>query len=119
MPKYREIGAYKDQKERALRFGPGSDGPRGHTAESCMAKCPKYKYFALQAGGECFCDNDLDHATKYGEHSPACSKNGGPWCNYIYENKEVGKKKTRIIVIVVVVLVLGLGAAVAMKKKKQ
>ena len=129
MPKYREIGAYKDKKsQRALRFGPGADGGKGHTAESCMAKCPQYKYFALQYGGQCFCDNDFQHATKYGKHIPACSKDGGPWCNYIYkvndedktEDNNKGKKKNTVIVIVVVaVLALGLYVAVKMKNKKK
>jgi len=43
-------------------------------------------YFSLQDGngktGQCFCDNDLDHAKKYGAKS--CGVTGGSWCNYIY-----------------------------------
>jgi len=44
---------------------------------------PMYMYFALQYGGECYCDFDLAHATKYGPGE--CGKTGGSWCNFIYE----------------------------------
>jgi hypothetical protein len=78
---YVEIGAYKDTGDRALRFGPHA---YGYTAQTCMDACgPMYPYFALQNNGWCSCDDDLDHATKYGKAD--CGKMGGGWCNYLYE----------------------------------
>jgi hypothetical protein len=78
---YVEIGSYMDKPERALRFGPMR---AKFTAEQCMNECgPQYKYFSLQYNGQCFCENDLDHATKYGKAE--CGKEGGTWCNFIYE----------------------------------
>ena len=46
-----------------------------------------YKYFALQHNGWCSCENDLQHATKYGTSS--CGFYGGGWCNYIFRNDDL------------------------------
>ena len=78
----KNIGAYKDTGNRALRFGPHS---YGYSQATCKAACPNYKYIALQNGGWCCCDNDLGHATKYGGSS--CGIAGGSWCNYIRQTK--------------------------------
>ena len=94
---YTRIGSYKDggnevQKsgaKRALKFGPHK---YGYTQETCMAACPDYKYFALQAGngttGWCACSNSLSDATQYGNSS--CGDTGGSWCNSLYENNSIG-----------------------------
>jgi hypothetical protein len=42
-----ELGGYKDQPERAMKFGPGT---RSYDKESCNQACVQYKYFALQDG---------------------------------------------------------------------
>ena len=81
IPKYKEIGPYKDTKYRALRSGPHR---RSYNVDTCSNACKDYKYFALQDGNWCSCENDLNHATKYGPRY--CGKNGGGYCNYIYEN---------------------------------
>ena len=85
---YTRIGSYRDTSRRALNYGPKA---YGNTQESCMAACPEYKYFALQAGngttGWCSCSNSLSDATQYGEKD--CGDTGGPWCNSLYENNSV------------------------------
>ena len=82
---YKEKGPYKDTNSHALRYGPQQ---YGYNALTCSAACRNwtghsYKYFSLQHNGQCFCDDDWAHATKYGEGS--CDKMGGSLCNYIYE----------------------------------
>jgi len=80
--KYREIGAFKDDpSSRAFRYGPQT---YGYNADSCQNACKNYRYFSLQDNGQCFCENDWNHATKYGRDS--CGKMGASRCNYIYEN---------------------------------
>ena len=79
---YVAIGPYKDTSDRNMRYGPGNGN--GHfTNDTCFLACKDdYKYFAVQNGGECFCDNDFDHATRDGPDN--CGYNGGSWCNFIY-----------------------------------
>eukprot|EP01084_Bolivina_argentea_P206244 352170_1 len=83
---YTHIGCYKDTNDRALRYGPHD---WGYNIASCSTACLDYKYFSLQAGSWCFCDNDLVHAKKYGE-APAgtcpTSRIGGSWGNDIFQN---------------------------------
>jgi len=55
------------------------------TTLSCASACGYYKYIALQNDGWCSCDNDLYHATQYGQ-AKFCGGKGGSWCNYIYNN---------------------------------
>ena len=82
-------GVKKSGAKRALKFGPHE---YGYTQETCMAACPDYKYFALQAGngttGWCSCSNSLSDATQYGNSS--CGDTGGSWCNSLYENNSIG-----------------------------
>lgn len=92
---YKEIGPYEDRGSRALRYGPME---YGFTPESCAEATKGYKYFSLQNDGWCAADNDFDHATKYGTEGwgRRCyygpkgirggGKQGGPWCNYIFQN---------------------------------
>ena len=79
---YVAIGAYKDNPDRNMRYGPGSTG--GHfTNDTCFLACENdYKYFGVQNGGECFCDNDFNRSTRDGVDN--CGYSGGPWCNFIY-----------------------------------
>ena len=76
------IGSFKDKSNRALRKAFG----RSYTPEQCSEACKEYDYFSVQDGNECFCENDLNHAKKYGDSN--CGPTGGPWCNYIYQNKK-------------------------------
>ena len=69
---YQAIGSFKG----ALRFGPKA---YGFSIESCRDACPEYKYFSLQNGGQCFCDNDIAHAIKYGD--AVCGLESNVWCN--------------------------------------
>merc|ERR1711933_319317 len=79
------IGCYQDTAYRALRHGPPTFG---YTPDTCSTACKDYKYFAVQAGGWCFCDDDYDHATRYGEAGgcPA-SKMGAEWRNDLFLNE--------------------------------
>ena len=87
-PVYLAIGPYIDTSDRAMRYG---NGGYGYDVDSCYSYCinAKYAYFALQNYindielSQCFCDNNLTHATKYG--SGTCGEYGGGFCNYIYE----------------------------------
>ena len=83
---YKPIGSYKDTHARAMRKRVGRLGKNNARTEKCYKSCKNYKYFALQDGDECFCENDLNHAKKHGARN--CGKYGAPWCNYIYEKKD-------------------------------
>ena len=78
------IGPFKDTGSRAFRHGPKA---YGYNVGSCQKACKDYKYFALQNNGWCSCENDLQHATKYGTSS--CGFYGGGWCNYIFRNDDL------------------------------
>jgi len=76
------IGCYKDKPSRAMRYGPKK---WHYTAKTCSAACKDYKYFSLQAGSWCSCENDLLHATKYGKASNCRDRRGGGWANDIFQ----------------------------------
>ena len=82
------VGAYKDKPVRAMSESI-DNGAAEYTKSSCSDACKNYKYFGLQdqqsnGKSQCFCSNDLDKTTQYGEDS--CGEGGGPWCNYVYKN---------------------------------
>lgn len=86
--KISSVGAYKDKSVRAMSESI-DNGAAEYTKSSCSDACKNYKYFGLQdqqsnGKSQCFCSNDLDKTTKYGEDS--CGEGGGPWCNYVYKN---------------------------------
>jgi hypothetical protein len=89
---YRSMRGYKDAPSRAMRKYIGRVGKNNSRKQKCFESCKGYNYFALQDGDECFCENDFNHATKYGTKD--CGENGGAWCNYIYkyEDKVYGLK---------------------------
>merc|ERR1712014_25579 len=86
-PRY--IGCYKDDHSRDLKFGPKR---YGFNAQSCNKACSKrFKYFALQDGGWCCCDNRYGSSDKYKKQPDSeCKSNrkGGPWRNAVYEIKK-------------------------------
>ena len=82
------IGPFRDTGNRAFRHGPKA---YGYNVGSCQKACKDYKYFALQHNGWCSCENDLQHATKYGTSS--CGFYGGGWCNYIFRNDDLPSGK--------------------------
>ena len=89
---YSPMRGYKDTSSRAMRKSIGRVGKNNSRKQKCFESCKGYNYFALQDGDECFCENDFNHATKYGTKD--CGENGGAWCNYIYkyEDKVYGLK---------------------------
>ncbi len=92
---FTKIGPYKDEPERALRHYAGM----ASSADDCSKKCSSYQYFSLQDSNgtqsQCFCDNDLNHAKKYG--SSNCNELGGVWCNYIYKQKAANTPEPMIV----------------------
>jgi len=84
------IGCYRDNGSRALKHGPRRFG---YSVASCHAACPRYKYFALQAGSQCFCDNRLRSPTRQYPKvpDPQCGKSehGGAWRNAVYATPAV------------------------------
>ena len=71
---------FADKVHRAFRKYIGT----GRTMATCKSACSGYKYFAMQNGHECFCENDFARGTRYGEK--VCNGNGlgGSWCNDVY-----------------------------------
>eukprot|EP01084_Bolivina_argentea_P200549 342938_1 len=83
-PTYYQIDCYNDDPIRALRNGP-FDGQ--YTIESCAKLCVNYQYFALEAGNQCFCDGNYDHAAMYGlSDSCSVSQVGGHWTFNLFKN---------------------------------
>jgi hypothetical protein len=95
---YKYLGSYSDKYgDRSLKYGPGTQDGRIYTKESCANTCIKlndsYKFFSLQYPdpnnnnkSECWCSDNKDDSTKYGNSSSECKPNGGTWCNALYEN---------------------------------
>lgn len=86
IPNSRYIGCYKDDtSKRALPYGPHD---YGYTPESCAIACKDYKYFGLQNGGWCCCENELEDATRYGPSTdcPEETRLGGSLANDLFEN---------------------------------
>eukprot|EP01084_Bolivina_argentea_P047472 87484_1 len=77
------FGCYNDTPERALKNYQGT----GYSIKTCEAACINFKYFAVQAGDQCFCDNDITSVTKYGESVTYCpySGTGDQWVNTVYK----------------------------------
>ena len=67
----------------------------GYDKHSCQIACPQYKYFALQNGGTCRCDNTYSTpANQYPKVADSeCGTNGGYARNMVYEHSS-GKKPT-------------------------
>merc|ERR1711871_72892 len=95
------VGCFGDNGARDLKHGPKN---YGYTAESCHEQCKDFKYFALQNGGWCNCDNSYsdNYSGSGGKGSynalsaNTCNKDGvwpgrgmgGGWANAIYQLKE-------------------------------
>jgi hypothetical protein len=60
----------------------------GYDKHSCQKACPQYKYFALQNGGWCTCDNTYSTpANQYPKVADSqCGTKGGSWRNMVYKN---------------------------------
>lgn len=62
--------------------------------EKCMASCASSKYVALQANGQCFCDNHYGNGNPPYDKVPdsECdsgkSRSGGTWRNAVYSNSK-------------------------------
>jgi len=103
-PKYKHIsyiGCFGDNGDRDLKHGPKN---YGFSPRTCHDACGGYKYFALQNGGWCNCDNSYSDGWSgsggRGSYNALanseCDKDGvhpgrgmgGGWANAIYEMKD-------------------------------
>lgn len=80
-------GAYRDAPKRAMNVMI-NDGGYYYDQTSCSQACKDYTYFGLQDGNnnrsQCFCSDSWASTTQYGPDT--CGEQGGPWCNYVFEN---------------------------------
>jgi len=95
------IGCFGDNEHRDLKHGPKN---YGYSPVTCRDACKGYKYFALQNGGWCNCDNSYSDGYVSGQGKSsyneignfACDGTGntvgrgmgGGWTNAIYHVKD-------------------------------
>ena len=60
---------------------------RANPKQNCLdtALMNRFKVLALQDGGQCFGDDNLDLYKKYGKSTECISDKGGPLANSVYE----------------------------------
>ena len=65
------LGCYGDNAKRAMQMALGAV----NSVAACYNRASdyKYKYFAIQYGGECWGSNSLSSATRYGQCGPGCT----------------------------------------------
>ncbi|CAD7923554.1 unnamed protein product [Amoebophrya sp. A120] len=97
IPEYQ--GCYEDNGDRDLpaRLGPWVGGKRRKrwakaTPEACNVWCHNYEFFAVQAGGECWCGNAVDFAKKPKHECQPCKHDeslmcGSGWRNSVYKHQ--------------------------------
>lgn len=85
LPALQYLGCFKDNGARDLKYGPKKFG---YTPKRCHAACPQFKYFAVQAGSQCFCDNSFGTPSSVYPRVPngQCGRNrhGSGWRNAVY-----------------------------------
>eukprot|EP01084_Bolivina_argentea_P194255 333260_1 len=79
---FSHIGCFKDSESRALD---DVDYGYGHSISECAQKCINYNYFSLQHDSYCFCENNMDDATRYGISDACINGLGGVWANDLYK----------------------------------
>ncbi|KAK4446236.1 hypothetical protein QBC34DRAFT_469965 [Podospora aff. communis PSN243] len=74
-------GCYEDAETRVLG-GPVYGGQAELQPSTCAALCEGWRYFGVENGNECFCGNELDHATEGNEEdcSAPCTGDGDEVC---------------------------------------
>ena len=82
---YSYIGCYRDTWTRALSCNAGL---YYYDIDECRLECISYKYFALQYGTECWCENCLNDAIQYGTADGDCGDDGlgGIFSFDLYQN---------------------------------
>jgi hypothetical protein len=90
---YELLGCYKDDIPRALTSidtavskKHGHYKSRSHPLQNCLetAKAGRYKFFALQDGGQCFGSNSTTAYKKYGTSNACLDGKGAPMANSVY-----------------------------------
>ena len=91
---YTSLGCWHDTGDRAVPQIDGSDSriqgnyqQRADAINACynVAKERGMKIFAVQDGGWCAADNNLNAYTKYGADGNCHNGKGGPWANDVYQ----------------------------------
>ena len=85
---FKYIGCFKDAKIRDLKkFGPR----KGFTVETCHNQCKNYKYFAIQSGSWCSCDDTYSTPPETYTKQPdiECS-DGSNYRNAVYSHRRIG-----------------------------
>ncbi len=91
-------GCFKDDGHRDLKHGRSA-----RTQAQCSEQCKGFKFYAMQAGGECRCDNNYGTAPQYSKvddrecghacHHETINVNpkycGAGWRNAVYRVTEV------------------------------
>jgi hypothetical protein len=96
VPPPRYLGCFQDHQNRDLKHGPNK---QGYSPASCAVACAKYKYFAVQAGGECRCDNSYSTPSNTYPRKPDSECNyrrkgyGGGWRNAVYTSGKAKKEQ--------------------------
>ena len=84
------IGCFKDDRSRDLKYVQR----HGFTVETCQDECKNYKYFAIQHGSWCSCDDTYstppETYTKQPDSECPNGKGGG-YRNSIYSHANAGK----------------------------
>jgi hypothetical protein len=92
---YTSLGCWADTGNRAVPQIDGSDSAisgnyqqRANAINECynIAKERGMKIFAVQDGGWCAADNNLNSYNKYGASGNCRNGKGGPWANDVYIN---------------------------------
>jgi hypothetical protein len=91
---YTSLGCWADTGNRAITPLDGSDPAisgnyqqRANAINECynIAKERGMKIFAVQDGGWCAADNNLNSYNKYGSSGNCRNGKGGPWANDVYK----------------------------------
>ena len=83
---YEYIGCYTDTETRDLSYFQEHNAL--YTIEKCANLCQRYRYFALQFYGNCFCGNTYGTHGKVSESEcdHLCSSDNTQYCGAAYKN---------------------------------
>ena len=84
---YDHLGCYTDTAIRAANDYIQMVN-NSNRVEECFILCIEYKYFALEDGILCLCENSFKQATQYGISNNCFEGIGGIWSIDLYKNNE-------------------------------
>ncbi|XP_002734997.1 uncharacterized protein LOC100371411 [Saccoglossus kowalevskii] len=102
LPKYKHVGCYKDEGNRAIPTLEGTDirldgdySTRSNPIQKCaeVARDLGYSMFAVQDGGWCASSANAENTFAiYGASSLCSNGEGGAWANDVYRLIDEGRK---------------------------